>query len=408
MLPYECTRKAMEDSSHTISRGTEATLSVRLKILLAVVGSVVALSLLMYVLSYMVLVDSYLSIERAAVAQNLRRATDAIQEFENQQMIKLSDWAAWDEAYEYGQTRDSEWVDSVIYATGMANLDINIAAFSDTEGNIFYIKGADIVSRAEASTEVAAEYFRNNPHLIRHGELEEETRGIALLPNGPLIVVSLPLRTSEGLGPIPGSITFARYLDAQKVKEISDITHLAISVYPFSSEDLPKDVAEAKETLGAGAERLVAARSSEVIDGYTLIKGIDGAPALIVKVESPRPIYAQGQATFLTFMLSGVAAIIVFGIFILYLLDRLVIARFLRLTKDVEHINDERDITLRAGESSTDEIGLLAKRINSLLSWLQETKEAEANSRREIVNLLDSLKKEKEQREEMERIVKGK
>jgi nitrate/nitrite-specific signal transduction histidine kinase len=90
------------------------------------------------------------------------------------------------------------------------------------------------------------------------------------------------------------------------------------------------------------------------------------------------------------------------------LLDQLVIARFMRLTSAVEKINDGRDLSIRVQGGVKDEIGMLADKINQMLAWLKEAREAEASSRREIVTLLSDLKTEKEQAEEMAKILKMK
>jgi len=182
------------------------SLSVRSKILLTVIVSVVALSAAIYAISSKVLLKSYLDIEREGMVEDLRRASDAIEEFSNQQMIKLSDWAQWDEAYEYARDRDPAWADDTIYDTGLANLDINAMIWSDTQGDIFKLMVVDIEKREEVSSSSVATYFATRKGLITHEELTDSTQGIAMLPSGPLILVSLPLRTSEGLGPSTGAL----------------------------------------------------------------------------------------------------------------------------------------------------------------------------------------------------------
>ncbi|HRH24697.1 MAG TPA: CHASE4 domain-containing protein, partial [Candidatus Paceibacterota bacterium] len=166
-------------------------LSVRSKILLTIVGSIVILGLAIYAISSVVLLQSYRDIENEAMVQNLRRATDAIAEFSGQQRIKLSDWAAWDEAYNYARDRDPEWAADTIYATGLANLDINAMMFADPDGNIIRLMTVDIPKRTEVSSDSLASYFTAHRDLITFNSLEGVTEGIAMLPNGPLIIVSL-------------------------------------------------------------------------------------------------------------------------------------------------------------------------------------------------------------------------
>ncbi len=375
---------------------TKKPLSVRSKILLTVVASVVALSLTAYALSDMVLLTSYRDIERAGMSEDLRRAEDAIEEFSNQQMIKLSDWAAWDEAYEFAIDRDMDWVEKTVYPTGLANLDINGMVWSDTEGKIFHLLAVDIATRTEVPSETMAAYFIVHPERIRHTAVTDETQGIVLLPDGPMILVSLPLRTSEGEGPIHGSLTFVRYLDEKKIAELAEITHLDMTLYPVRGADLPEDVDAALTSLVSG-EEVIRPLSNDRIAGYTLINDIEGNAALVLRVETPREVYSQGLITFAVFMGIGAVALLLFGIVILWLLDRLVIARFMRLTSDVERINTGQDLSIRLAGGVKDEVGKLADNVNQMLVWLSA-------SRAETKQLLEEVKIGKEHAEDLVKV----
>ncbi len=383
------------------------SLSVRSKILFVLVTGIVIFSVLIYLLASALLFGSYRAIEKDAVTKDLQRVEDAIGEFENQQMIKLSDWAAWDEAYQYAITRDEQWAKETVYATGLANLDINGMIWSDTEENIFLLMAVDIYARTEVDSTSMATYLATHQELLRHDNLTDATKGLVMTPEGPMIIVSLPLRTSEGKGPIPGSLTFVRYLDQEKIEEFAEITHLALSAYRYDAADLPEDVERAKVRLSKESPRFVEPVSESSIRGYTLIHSLTGEPALILKIENPRPIYAQGNLTFALFMGVGALALILFGGVTLLLIDRTVIARLVSLSGTVQKVNEKKDLspTIDAGEP--DEIGRLGQNINHLLLWLREAREGEAASRREMLNLLDQKTKENEQQEEQTRIMKN-
>jgi sensor domain CHASE-containing protein len=383
-------------------------LSIRTKILLVVVASIIALSVTAYLISALILLPSYLSIEREGVERDVNRATDAIGEFSDSQMIKLADWASWDQAYEYGFTHDRAWTDENIYATGMANLDINILTVADTKGEVFYLQQVDIDAREEVGSTSVASYLASHADLLTHPDAGSETRGLVMLPEGPMILVSLPMLPAEGVGETSGSISFGRFLDARKIAELGDITHLSLSVYRYDDETIPATVARAKARLLGGASTVVEAESPERIAGYALLRDVYGAPALILVVKEDRPIFVQGNITFLTFLGVGAFALLVFGIVIVLLLEQIVISRFVRLTKDVETINENRDLSRKVEGGTGDEIGRLADRINRLLQWLLEARDAEASTRREMVNVMNELKRDKEQMDEMQKILKGK
>lgn len=384
---------------------TKKSLSVRIKILLTVAVGVVGLSLLIYVISESLILKSYVQIEQAGMEKDLNRAVDAIQEFSDQQMIKLADWASWDEAYDYTEKRNEDWPPTSIYPASMANLDNNLAMFTNPDGSIFFIMVSDISERVEVSNESAKNYFTAHPELVSHTDLRSATQGIALLPEGPMIIVSLPVKNSEGEGPIHGALTFGRYLDTEKINALGEITHLTLSSYRYDAEDVPEEVATARERLTSGEKYVVDVMGQNALAGYALVRDIKGDPALILRVDEARPVFSQGNKTLIVFLWVGAVALLLFGIVIMVLLEKIVISRFVRLSSDVEKVNDVHDLSLRMQSSVKDEIGTLADKINQLLQWLSEAREAEASSRREIVNLLDELKKGKEQAEEMAAIL---
>ncbi|MEK9161057.1 MAG: CHASE4 domain-containing protein [Patescibacteria group bacterium] len=372
-------------------------LSVRSKILLTLIASVVALSFTVYFISTELLLKSYLDIEHEAMREDLRRASDAINEFEGQQMIKLSDWASWDEAYEFAQNMDPQWAEETIYATGLSNLDINAMVWADLEGKVFHIMVVDIAERTEVASSTVEAYFNQHPELIVHESLEDATQGITLLPDGPAIVVSLPLKTSVGEGPSTGSLTFARYLNEAKIKEIAEITHLEVTAFPYDGTDLSTEVRNARAQVEAGASEVIVPTSPYAIVGYTTLQGVDGEPALLIRVETSRPIYTQGIVTLYVFMATSSVALILFGIAVVFLLERLVITRFVKLAKDVDHINEVQDISMRVRGGVKDELGKLADQINQMLSWLSE-------SREKTRVLLEEVKHGKDRAEDMVKV----
>jgi len=108
-------------------------------------------------------------------------------------------------------------------------------------------------------------------------------------------------------------------------------------------------------------------------------------------------VYAQGLLTFYLFMGIGAIALLLFGIVILWLLDRLVIARFMRLTSDVDRINEGQDLSIRLAGGVKDEVGKLADNVNQMLAWLSA-------SRTETKHLLEEVKIGKEHAEDLVKV----
>ncbi len=112
--------------------------------------------------------------------------------------------------------------------------------------------------------------------------------------------------------------------------------------------------------------------SDRAIAGYVLLDDIYGKPALLIQAESSRTIYQQGQATvrFLTWAIW--VAGLVFGAVALLLIEKLVLSRISKLSREVSGIGIGGDLSGRVSEIGQDELSHLACNINSMLQTLEQ------------------------------------
>lgn len=375
--------------------------SVRSKILLTIGITIAVLSVVVYLISTRVLLTSYKQIEEAGVLQDLGRAHDTIDNFAHQQQIKVNDWSQWDDAYDYAHTHDEGWFERTAFPAGMANADISYVIFSDNTDHIYRLRVIDIEGRVEIASTSENNFFVQNHELLHNPDFEAGHTGLVIIGGKPSMFSSLPIIRGDGTGPIRGSLSFGRAVDVEKVQNFAEFIHLNLTVYVYDDPQLPADVADAKQHLSAEHDHYVQALTDRTIVGYGVYKDIFGNPGLILRVEEPRPIYTQGIGTIYIFLLIAGASLWLFGFAIIWLLERLVIARFVRLTQDVEHINRDQDLTVHVEGGVMDDIGTLAGRINQMLAWLSSARDAEAKSKKEIVGLLDTIKHGKEEAEKM-------
>jgi diguanylate cyclase (GGDEF)-like protein/PAS domain S-box-containing protein len=155
---------------------------------------------------------------------------------------------------------------------------------------------------------------------------------VLISPENPLVIVRLPILTSGNQGPSRGTLLFARYLDDNAIKRLSEITHLSLTIKRFDQPQLPADFAAIRselidQQLLNQSSTVVQPLSDDTIAGYTLINDIYGKPALILRVDIPREIYTQAQTNLLYLLISllivGLVCSIVFGIMARSLLRKL-------------------------------------------------------------------------------------
>ena len=118
-----------------------------------------------------------------------------------------------------------------------------------------------------------------------------------LFPDGPMIVSSWPIMTSEMNGLcLRGTLIMGRSLDNFKIRQFAEITKLSLVTYEIGDEHMPLDIREASVSLSK-TPIIVKRLNNNIIAGYALIKDIFGKPVLILRVDQPRTIYKQSLFT---------------------------------------------------------------------------------------------------------------
>jgi signal transduction histidine kinase len=157
------------------------------------------------------------------------------------------------------------------------------------------------------------------------------------------------------------------------VKQLAGLINLSLTFQRFEAPKLADDFAAAREALTQGDPIFVQPLSATTVAGYTLIEDIYGQPALILRVDLPRSVYAQGQASFRYFAFSLAALGLVVGLLALWLLERLVLSRLGRLSREVSRIGAEGNLSARVEVTGQDELAGLANDINQTLVTLEQT-----------------------------------
>ncbi|NJR64786.1 MAG: HAMP domain-containing protein [Leptolyngbyaceae cyanobacterium CRU_2_3] len=112
--------------------------------------------------------------------------------------------------------------------------------------------------------------------------------------------------------------------------------------------------------------------NEETIAGYTLIPDIYSQPSLMLRVNSSRTVYQQGQTATCYLAWSIFAADIGFGIITIIWLERIVLSRLARLSREVGQIDIQEGLAARVLISGRDELAELGAAINEMLTALQE------------------------------------
>jgi PAS domain S-box-containing protein len=281
----------------------------------------IILILIQLAVSILIFLNSYRSLEDREIEQSVKRAASGLANELTQLYSVADDYAGWDDSYRFIVDGNAAFIKTDLDDTIFPKLRLNLIAFVNPSGRIVYEKGFDLRNNKTVPVPASlhSRIFAGSP-LVRHDSTDSSLSGILLLPEGPLLVVSRPILTSEYKGPVRGALIMGRFLDSTETSLLNRITHLSMQFLPVNDPRVPSDVMTGSSPPDEKVRIRVLRQSSDSIAGYSRLRDIYGKPALILRVIMPRNVFRQGVMTIRYFVVSifGISLIAVVAGYLLH------------------------------------------------------------------------------------------
>ena len=280
------------------------------------------------------------------------------------------DWSTWDEAYEYMQGTNPDFPPDNIEPLTLAGLDINWLALYDQYGQLAAGLYIDLSTGDPHPVPLSTLRFdeRALTRLKQHDSETSEILGMIDSGVGPLIVSSRPITQADSTGPILGTMIFGRLIDDARLAEMSRDAEVNASLTRIEqgrySTGLRDQFGEISQTVTA----LVRFTSVELHD-------VLGRQIASLQVQSPREISALGANTTMSTLL---ILLVVGGITIVLaalIIGAVIVAPTRKLQQVLARIEENNDTSVRIRLGRNDEIGDLARSIDSMLGRLDDLKQ---------------------------------
>jgi PAS domain S-box-containing protein len=358
-----------------------ANMNVRLKTVATIALTLIGLLLILYAAYLNIVAQNVAELEIESTTGDVDRVLVAFNDDISRLNITVGDWAPWDDTYQFVVDGNTEYIESNLSASTLINLQLNIMAFVNNEGQLVYGTDLDVLTGSEtALPNGMASHIQAGAPLLTYEQPTDNVTGLLMIDGRPLLVAALPISTSEQSGPIHGALVMGRWLNTDVVDELAQRTQLSINVFPYASPSLPDDVAAAKAALLANTTIHIAVLDEEIVGGYTLVDDIYGQPGIIVRVESPRTAYTQAKTSQSYFLVALLVAGLVFGAVTYISIERVVLSRLARLDQNVRHIGNAGNLAARVTVNGRDEISTLAASVNLMLDSLERSRSQEHES----------------------------
>jgi len=326
-------------------------------------------------ISSFLIIPGFQKIENDSSIEAANRAVDAINNRVSQLNLKASDWANWDDTYDFMKDHNKKYISSNLQNQTLANLGIDYMMFFDTNNKMLDMKHVNIDSPDLPSLPLeqgVKDLFGQDSLLLKHSSLTDDHAGIIDTPQGIIMITSRPILTSNVEGPSRGTLVFAQYLDASVQQELADLTHLKLTYLPANDSVVTKSV-PAYTTHTSRGTQWVSQLSDTRARAYASILDIYGKPSIATQVDLARTISQQGVSSMNTSRLFTLLAGLLIVITTAILLNWLIVSRIIDLSRRVAGLKDVQDSSQTVVVSGNDELSCLGAAINDLLVRLHNT-----------------------------------
>ncbi len=346
-------------------------MSLRRKNFIAIISTLIGLVIVLFVISQFIILRQFDEQQQETVHLNMNRALIALDhELDNLSSIS-SDWAYWDDSYQFVQDHNQAYIDSNLTDDTLDNLNLDFMIFVDHQDKLVFRKLRDI--KAKTAFDFQPDIMRT---LLDLPEATHVNKGIILISQMPVLVASRAILQSTKTGTPQGILIIGRYLNQASITEISQQTQLSLTLSLFNSSQTDADFEMAESMLTTPpAPSLFYVMKGQITEGYSLVKDIVGKPILILQVQSRNRIYQAGQQAVLYILVTLLVAGLVFGIVIIWLSERIVISRLAYMDRRIVEITSSNDLSARISMSGNDELTRLAATINESLAKREQSQE---------------------------------
>ena len=303
-------------------RGSPRSLAKRITWLFGLIAglAIVLLSLS----SYSLLVGGFERVEAHELDRNFHRVASAIRVKASELHERSTDWAAWDDAYDFLQNGNERFIKSNLSQTAQADLGVHYAAYVRPNGQVVFEILPELHDKAPRTT--AKQIWDAAGIESALSNAANHPKGGIVQVEGQLMAISMrPVIDTERIKPPNGWLIWGRFFTASDINQVNAITGLKMRVAGLPASGAPNSLA-------------INPVSVNKIEATGRLVGLQGQPVAMLTVQDNRKLMhrAQGIAAFCISVLAALATILVAALY--FVVQRLVLSRVLRLRRQIDNV----------------------------------------------------------------------
>lgn len=326
-----------------------------------------------YVGAHEYLLKSFLNLERQQTDKEITRVHQAIDQVSYALGTFTTDWAHWNDAYNYIEGNNPEFIANNFDIAGFINSHINLLIYFDKKGKILIGVSTDLENKKFIPYPKGLEhYIYPTSSLVQRTDFDHDVRGLIATQSGIMLVASSGVSYGDKSKPINGFLVAGRNFSKELVRQLSEATALDLVLYLSSQIDADPVLKKIyQRSLDNPKNSQMVFTNNENIYGYTILKDVNHEPIGMMRLTVPRWIFVAGTQAikyYLSiFLISGLIITALMG----YLLRILVLKRLESLNRQIGEIDDETDYRKRVEVEENDELSSVARQFNKMMKRIQ-------------------------------------
>lgn len=321
------------------------------------------------------LLPQFVLLQETEAKQDMQRIKSLIDHEITSVSQKVADWAAWDDTYEYVLDHNTEYEESNLLLESLIHMQISMLAIFDLEGKMVWGQGCDWRQEEPLALNLLAPKHLPPSHpLLQHQSADDSINSILLCPEGPMIISSMPIVTSERTGPNHGTLMMGRFLDSACTDQWSQELSISFSLENWDS--LPTTPTNLEIRPKMCQDQTLLRYDTNHITAYQPLPDLEGHNTLFIQAQIPSSILSRGTAAI---RFSTISIFIVGGLLLLTLyaiLHWTLLGRLRHFSQHFHDVSKKRDLSKRIQVSQADEMSLLQTSFNSMLHNLEQSDRA--------------------------------
>ncbi|HEV7444103.1 MAG TPA: EAL domain-containing protein [Steroidobacteraceae bacterium] len=261
------------------------------KTLIAACLGALALIVVVFSSTRLLLLHSFQTIETAEARQSIERVKQAMQ----MELLRLATAAVdnghWDPAFEYVNGRNDNFIRDNFTRDGLDVIRMQVLWIADSNGRTRVsvgTRGTPPGTLPQLAPDLLARIEKYAPALVTGDSAESPVR-LMRVPDGVLAFATARILRSNRAGPSPGLMVFGHYFDAETVRHLEETSQSPVKLILLDEHGAATAAVRdsvARWLAAASAQQhndiFIQTNGGETLDSYTLLRDVEGRPLAVL------------------------------------------------------------------------------------------------------------------------------